>query len=533
MAKPPPTFASLEGLLDHGHRDGFDIRPTLLRVLTDLYLQKPTHPPDDERYYTELALRLINSTDVPARAAVAERLAPYPASPRAVILRLARDVIDVAGPILRHSPCLTAADLELIMVECGSAHAAIIAMRLRRPQPPSGRSAAPAGPGTATADAAGPQAAELRELFFSASSAERRHILLNLEYVGPASPRAMPERASEIVRRLETAALAHNVEAFAREVESRSASRAVWRGASWATSWASRSWWWPRPCGRRAPCSSASCCSSIRASGNRCSGCTSWRPAMTRSAREAALCLVAIWQASDPREQDLPRPQPVARRPVPEGGRPASPLAARRPLVNAIRARAAWSIADRSSSGDDPFQEMAPGAILDLENPGVGIEPDFAHDPLLDLGFRRRLLLEAAAKRAIGRVRLLEGGLRRRAEQLGGAVEAIELDEDRAGLLGAMPAHRRKGAFAVAAPQIGRHPDRGLEAHMTADGSRDRDRDRLEHVRAARAGNRAARIFALSHFRTENRLPTPAGVYHRAGLRPDPLAGAGIFLKML
>ena len=74
MAKPPPTFARLEGLLEHGQRDGFDIRPTLLRVLTDLYLQKSSHPADDERYYTELALRLINSTDVPARAAVAERL---------------------------------------------------------------------------------------------------------------------------------------------------------------------------------------------------------------------------------------------------------------------------------------------------------------------------------------------------------------------------------------------------------------------------------------------------------------------------
>ena len=81
MVKPPPTFASLEVLLDHGQRDGFDIRPTLLRVLTDFYLQKAAHPLDDERYYTELALRLISSTDVPARAAVAERLAPYPAAP--------------------------------------------------------------------------------------------------------------------------------------------------------------------------------------------------------------------------------------------------------------------------------------------------------------------------------------------------------------------------------------------------------------------------------------------------------------------
>jgi hypothetical protein len=48
---------------------------------------------------------------------------------------------------------------------------------------------------------------------------------------------------------------------------------------------------------------------------------------------QAALCLVAIWQAADPRAQGQPRQQPVLRRPVPEGARPASPSAARRPLV--------------------------------------------------------------------------------------------------------------------------------------------------------------------------------------------------------
>src|SRR5438874_9190428 len=98
MIKPPPAFAGLEGLLEHGQREGFDIRPTLLRVLTDLYLQKPTHTLEDERYYTELALRLIGSTDVSTRAAIAERLATYPAAPRPVIERLARDVIEVAAP---------------------------------------------------------------------------------------------------------------------------------------------------------------------------------------------------------------------------------------------------------------------------------------------------------------------------------------------------------------------------------------------------------------------------------------------------
>jgi hypothetical protein len=212
MAKPPPAFARLEGLLDHRGREGFDIRPTLLRVLTDLYLQKPAHPPDDERYYTELALRLINSTDLAARTAVAERLASYPAAPHQVIMRLARDVIDVAAPILKHSPCLTAADLELIAADCGPAHAAMIAAR--SPGLDGKPQITGAGEDRGTAEAA-----ELSELFFSANSAERRLILLNLDYA-PQTPFALaPIRAGAVAGRLEAAALAHNIEAFIREIE--------------------------------------------------------------------------------------------------------------------------------------------------------------------------------------------------------------------------------------------------------------------------------------------------------------------------
>jgi hypothetical protein len=328
MAKPPPTFASLEGLLDHGQRDGFDIRPTLLRVLTDLYLQKPTHPPDDERYYTELSLRLINSTDVPARAAVAERLARYPAAPRAVILRLARDVIDVAGPILRYSPGLAHADLELITVECGPAHAAIVAARLRS-RPP----ASDPRPQSGNNDGSGTQAAELSELFFTASGTERQHILLNLDYAAPAAPWATPAPAHEIVRRLETAALAHNVDVFTREVE-------LALGISSALA-------------RRIVCDElgepivvvAKALAAPRAVLERIL--LFVNPRIGQSVQrvyelatrydeistQAASCLVAIWQAADPREQDVPRQPPVARRPVPESVRPVSPLAARRPLV--------------------------------------------------------------------------------------------------------------------------------------------------------------------------------------------------------
>jgi hypothetical protein len=328
MAKPPPTFASLEGLLDHGQRDGFDIRPTLLRVLTDFYLQKPAHPLDDERYYTELALRLINSTDVPARAGVAERLAPYPAAPRAVILRLARDVIDVAGPILRHSPCLTAADLELIAVDCGAAHAAIIATRLRRQEPQAVNPPIE----IRNDDRARTQAAELSELFFSAGSAERQHILMNLEYAGPASPRVTPERANEIVGRLETSALAHNVEAFTREVEfafgisSRLARQIVCDELGEPIVVVAKALRAPRAVLER-----------ILLFVNPRIGQSVQRvyELATRYdeiSTEAAQRLVAIWQDADPREQNLPRQQPVSRRPVPDGARPASPSAARRPL---------------------------------------------------------------------------------------------------------------------------------------------------------------------------------------------------------
>ena len=111
-----PTF---KGLLDLAQHDGVDIRPTLLRVITDGYVQNATPAPEDERQYTELAMRLLDETDIAARAAVAARLAHHPSAPRAIIQRLARDVLEVAEPVLRHSSCLTPADCEGIIEACG------------------------------------------------------------------------------------------------------------------------------------------------------------------------------------------------------------------------------------------------------------------------------------------------------------------------------------------------------------------------------------------------------------------------------
>ncbi len=161
MNKPPATSAGLDDLVDLGQPNGIDMRPTLLRVLTDLYLQRPTHPPDDERYFTELALRLIDATDVSARAALSARLATYPAAPYAVAQRLARDVIEVAAPILAHSSCLTPGDLAAIARDCGGAHAKVIAAR-----PPA--LSAPAGMSNGRqVHLACAEACELSELFYA------------------------------------------------------------------------------------------------------------------------------------------------------------------------------------------------------------------------------------------------------------------------------------------------------------------------------------------------------------------------------
>jgi hypothetical protein len=205
-------MTDLEGLIDLDPRGGVDMRPTLLRVLTDLYLQKPAHSPNDERYYAELALRLIEATGTDARAALAARLARYPAAPRDVILRLARDVVEVAEPILAHSRALTPGDLAEIGDTCGPAHAAAIAARtLDATQDPPETAAAPR-----TSD---PEAVELSELFYAADSIERRLILINLEFAAwmPAAPAAALERKD--VWRLEAATLQHNLDAVVREFE--------------------------------------------------------------------------------------------------------------------------------------------------------------------------------------------------------------------------------------------------------------------------------------------------------------------------
>ena len=173
-----PNLPNLNGLVELANRDGVDIRPTLLRVMTDLYVQKAQHTEQQEQHFTELALRLIDLVDAKTRAIVADKIAGYPTAPAAVRHRLLKELISI-----------------------------------RTPEPASAEAGPFAGSGTAPAD-------ELSELFFAGSAEERRLILLNLPYalLPPAEPIA-PAIARESSHRLEAAALGHNSELFARELE--------------------------------------------------------------------------------------------------------------------------------------------------------------------------------------------------------------------------------------------------------------------------------------------------------------------------
>lgn len=168
------TSPPLDSLVDLACRDGVDIRPTLLRVLTDLYVQKPAHSAGEEIQYVELALGLIGTVDPGTRAAVAATLSAYPAAPAAILARLSDVILPAALPAPPAPP-----------------------MRTARP-------------------AAGD---DLTALFFAASAEERRLILTNLDIASSAPARAPAAASEETIRRLENAALQRNVAEFSRLLE--------------------------------------------------------------------------------------------------------------------------------------------------------------------------------------------------------------------------------------------------------------------------------------------------------------------------
>jgi hypothetical protein len=206
-----PTLSSLNGLADIGLRSGVDMRPTLIRVLTDLYVQKLTHTPDEERHYTELALRLLDGVDVQTRAAVAARLAKHLSPPPRVIQYLVNDLPEIAAPLRGHAllqpPAQPAAPAPPVTIAPAIEDAAPI----EAPPEEEPIEHEPVTDLRGTMDST--TAAELDDIFFTADEHARRLILLNLHVTAPMSPgQVVLLRDPGIGQRLEAAAMGNHRE---------------------------------------------------------------------------------------------------------------------------------------------------------------------------------------------------------------------------------------------------------------------------------------------------------------------------------
>jgi hypothetical protein len=113
-------------------------------------------------------------------------------------------------------------------------------------------------------------------------------------------------------------------------------------------------------------------------------------------------------------------------------------------------------------------REIEPGAvdaILDLDNPQVGIEGDFPFEPLLRLAGIDEHSRMSASKDSIDAGRRIRSlGLRRGSIERGAPVQVIDFDENRASLRGAATAEDRARPFHSASTQIGGDPDVGTQA---------------------------------------------------------------------
>jgi hypothetical protein len=189
-------FPGFDGLMMLSRHEGVDIRPTLLRVLTDLYVQTTAHTVDEERQFIELTSRLIDEVDDATRAAVRARLSIYSQTPQQIADKL--ELTRPGQPAAVSSP-----------------HAAPTV------SPTSGLSSTrPSEPAQASPLSMQPnEAAELNGMFFAADGSERTQILRNLDAT-PLKPAARidPQRAARSCAALERMALEADMLGFTEDL---------------------------------------------------------------------------------------------------------------------------------------------------------------------------------------------------------------------------------------------------------------------------------------------------------------------------
>jgi hypothetical protein len=191
-------FPGFDGLITLSRREGVDIRPTLLRVLTDLYVQTSRHSEHEARQFVELTSRLIDQVDDATRAAVRARLAVYPDTPVEVLQKLGLNPSRAARPLPLAAEIAAPLPVATLPVKPPSEAQLRAASNLSM-QPKD--------------------AAEINDMFSRANASERAQILHNLQDTPlKASARIPAARAARAIETLEMAAFAADVENFTLEL---------------------------------------------------------------------------------------------------------------------------------------------------------------------------------------------------------------------------------------------------------------------------------------------------------------------------
>lgn len=120
----------LQHLLDLAREPSSDRRRELLREVTDLFfVAADPGQPAELALFDDVLTQLSGEMEEAVRAELADRMADADAPPRALIRRLAADVISVSEPVLTRSPALTDADLVAVAQSSGQDHLRAISRR--------------------------------------------------------------------------------------------------------------------------------------------------------------------------------------------------------------------------------------------------------------------------------------------------------------------------------------------------------------------------------------------------------------------
>lgn len=123
-------FSHLRDLIELAKEPSSDRRRELLRGVTDIFLEQPAVYSDVEReHFSGIMGDVARTLETQVRVELSRRLATIAEAPRELVNQLANDEIDVASPVIEHSPVLDENDLLAIIYKQGNEHRNIVAAR--------------------------------------------------------------------------------------------------------------------------------------------------------------------------------------------------------------------------------------------------------------------------------------------------------------------------------------------------------------------------------------------------------------------